>query len=231
MRDSKRVDMGQQTVSGGELMERKENCQIQLGVRGKVDRGNFKSTNPNENESSQETRFPSPPFSSLHISTFDWQSREKRRKEGNKHESRMLRMRELQLMSITILYWLNGRLVDFHGIVAFWLCVAREYSSSTRREREREICARIKWLDSLGFLAVRFSSQISKDTCFWLQRMASFSVKIKSWHGVAEWSWDTNDDTCGICRNAFNATPPGVKFPGFPFLSCRLLSLLIYWCT
>lgn len=71
MRDSKRVDMGQQTVSGGELMERKENCQIQLGVRGKVDRGNFKSTNPNENESSQETRFPSPPFSSLHISTFD----------------------------------------------------------------------------------------------------------------------------------------------------------------
>lgn len=45
-------------------------------------------------------------------------------------------------------------------------------------------------------------------------------VKIESVHFVARWTWDCsvarpNDDTCGICRNLFDAPCPGnCKVPG-----------------
>ena len=29
-------------------------------------------------------------------------------------------------------------------------------------------------------------------------------VTIQSWNGVASWKWIANDDTCGICRVAFD---------------------------
>lgn len=33
-------------------------------------------------------------------------------------------------------------------------------------------------------------------------------------HAVARWSWNANDDVCGICQAAFEGTAPGVKYPG-----------------
>ena len=39
-------------------------------------------------------------------------------------------------------------------------------------------------------------------------------VRIRRFHGVAQWSWNANDDVCGICQAAFEGTAPGVKYPG-----------------
>ena len=39
-------------------------------------------------------------------------------------------------------------------------------------------------------------------------------VSIKNWHGVASWKWIANDDTCGICRVAFDGCCPDCKLPG-----------------
>ncbi|KAG1677335.1 hypothetical protein FOA52_010714 [Chlamydomonas sp. UWO 241] len=44
---------------------------------------------------------------------------------------------------------------------------------------------------------------------------SSFSVTIKHWHGVAEWTWcEGDDDICGICRTAYDGCAPDVKYPG-----------------
>ena len=40
------------------------------------------------------------------------------------------------------------------------------------------------------------------------------TVKINRIQGVAQWSWNANDDVCGICHAAFEGTAPGVRFPG-----------------
>lgn len=40
------------------------------------------------------------------------------------------------------------------------------------------------------------------------------SVKIRAWNGVATWKWIANDDTCGICRVAFDGCCPDCKLPG-----------------
>ena len=34
------------------------------------------------------------------------------------------------------------------------------------------------------------------------------------WHPVASWTWDAQDETCGICRMAFDGCCPDCKFPG-----------------
>jgi anaphase-promoting complex subunit 11 len=39
-------------------------------------------------------------------------------------------------------------------------------------------------------------------------------VRINRFHGVAAWSWNANDDVCGICQTAFEGTALGVKYPG-----------------
>ena len=48
-------------------------------------------------------------------------------------------------------------------------------------------------------------------------------VKIKKWHAIAQWRWDTgnNDpdddgegDVCGICRVPFEGCCPTCKMPG-----------------
>ncbi len=39
-------------------------------------------------------------------------------------------------------------------------------------------------------------------------------VTIKNWNGVASWKWIANDDTCGICRVAFDGCCPDCKIPG-----------------
>ena len=39
-------------------------------------------------------------------------------------------------------------------------------------------------------------------------------VSIKEWAGVASWKWIANDDTCGICRVAFDGCCPDCRLPG-----------------
>ena len=39
-------------------------------------------------------------------------------------------------------------------------------------------------------------------------------ITIRSWSGVAVWKWLANDDTCGICRVAFDGCCPDCKFAG-----------------
>jgi anaphase-promoting complex subunit 11 len=39
-------------------------------------------------------------------------------------------------------------------------------------------------------------------------------IKIKRILAVAEWRWGIDEDVCGICRSAFEACCPGVKYPG-----------------
>lgn len=39
-------------------------------------------------------------------------------------------------------------------------------------------------------------------------------VTIRTWNGVAVWKWLANDDTCGICRVAFDGCCPDCKYAG-----------------
>lgn len=39
-------------------------------------------------------------------------------------------------------------------------------------------------------------------------------VQIRGWNGIAAWKWIANDDTCGICRVAFDGCCPDCKLPG-----------------
>ena len=39
---------------------------------------------------------------------------------------------------------------------------------------------------------------------------AALRFKIKSWNGVAMWSWDICTDTCAICRNKL--TEPSIEY-------------------
>ncbi|KAH0940059.1 hypothetical protein HID58_007520, partial [Brassica napus] len=34
------------------------------------------------------------------------------------------------------------------------------------------------------------------------------------WHAVASWTWDAQDETCGICRMPFDGCCPDCKLPG-----------------
>ena len=43
------------------------------------------------------------------------------------------------------------------------------------------------------------------------------------WHAVASWTWDAQDETCGICRMAFDGCCPDCKLPGD---DCPLSKLL-----
>eukprot|EP01023_Acetabularia_acetabulum_P012998 TRINITY_DN1615_c0_g1_i17.p8 TRINITY_DN1615_c0_g1~~TRINITY_DN1615_c0_g1_i17.p8 ORF type:complete len:104 (-),score=13.49 TRINITY_DN1615_c0_g1_i17:1386-1697(-) len=43
---------------------------------------------------------------------------------------------------------------------------------------------------------------------------STISVKIKRWHAVGKWCWDTNDKICGICHSPFDGCAPECKYPG-----------------
>lgn len=59
------------------------------------------------------------------------------------------------------------------------------------------------------------------------------------WHAVASWTWDAQDETCGICRMAFDGCCPDCKLPGddcpiskLPIILCRGDSLRYHYiCT
>lgn len=36
-------------------------------------------------------------------------------------------------------------------------------------------------------------------------------VRIERFHGVAKWSWNANDEVCGICQAAFEGAAPGIR--------------------
>ncbi|XP_038896460.1 uncharacterized protein LOC120084719 [Benincasa hispida] len=38
--------------------------------------------------------------------------------------------------------------------------------------------------------------------------------KSFAWHAVASWTWNAQDETCGICRMAFDGCCPDCKLPG-----------------
>lgn len=46
------------------------------------------------------------------------------------------------------------------------------------------------------------------------ESQTKLKVTIKGWNGVASWKWIANDDTCGICRVAFDGCCPDCKLPG-----------------
>ena len=46
------------------------------------------------------------------------------------------------------------------------------------------------------------------------EEVVRIDVRIKSYRAVAHWTWNANDDVCGICQAAFEGVCPGVKFPG-----------------
>ncbi|CAN6575880.1 unnamed protein product [Malus baccata var. baccata] len=39
-------------------------------------------------------------------------------------------------------------------------------------------------------------------------------ILLTVWHAVASWTWDAQDETCGICRMAFDGCCPDCKLPG-----------------
>ncbi|XP_043714645.1 anaphase-promoting complex subunit 11-like [Telopea speciosissima] len=41
-----------------------------------------------------------------------------------------------------------------------------------------------------------------------------YSDKARWLHAVASWTWDAQDETCGICRMAFDGCCPNWKLPG-----------------
>ncbi|GMP39757.1 hypothetical protein CsSME_00010467 [Camellia sinensis var. sinensis] len=41
-----------------------------------------------------------------------------------------------------------------------------------------------------------------------------YTCCICRWHSVASWTWGAQDETCGICRTAFDGCCPDCKFPG-----------------
>ncbi|GAB2293289.1 ubiquitin-protein ligase Anaphase Promoting Complex [Dionaea muscipula] len=47
-----------------------------------------------------------------------------------------------------------------------------------------------------------------------IQYVYIFSSKLEIWHAVASWTWDAQDETCGICRMAFDGCCPDCKLPG-----------------
>ena len=68
-------------------------------------------------------------------------------------------------------------------------------------------------------------------------------VKIKSWHAIAQWRWDTGNtdhdegdgegDVCGICRVPYEGCCPTCKVPGddCPLSECTIRSSGIFFAN
>jgi anaphase-promoting complex subunit 11 len=63
-------------------------------------------------------------------------------------------------------------------------------------------------------------------------------VKVKHWHAVAHWRWDTGSqeqddpdnegDVCGICRVPYEGCCPSCKMPGD---DCPLSCVFFFVCS
>ncbi|XP_051147188.1 anaphase-promoting complex subunit 11 [Andrographis paniculata] len=54
------------------------------------------------------------------------------------------------------------------------------------------------------------------ESCVWMNIFLDQIVRKFAWrwHAVASWTWDAQDETCGICRMAFDGCCPDCKLPG-----------------
>jgi hypothetical protein len=55
-----------------------------------------------------------------------------------------------------------------------------------------------------------------------------YGFGCRTWNGVAVWKWLANDDTCGICRVAFDGCCPDCKYAGAK--SHQILFFQVYLC-
>lgn len=55
-----------------------------------------------------------------------------------------------------------------------------------------------------------------RDANLAVTKTSRLKVRIKSFHGVARWTWNagSDDEVCGICQSAFEGVAPGIKYPG-----------------
>ncbi|TVU46734.1 hypothetical protein EJB05_06288, partial [Eragrostis curvula] len=49
-----------------------------------------------------------------------------------------------------------------------------------------------------------YSPRCSATKDFFTRKPTPMKVKILQWHAVASWTWDAQDETCGICRMPFD---------------------------
>ncbi|XP_048439345.1 anaphase-promoting complex subunit 11 [Pyrus x bretschneideri] len=70
---------------------------------------------------------------------------------------------------------------------------------------------------SRGVPEPELESELESDFCrFWGFAVAGEEDESQhfAWHAVASWTWDAQDETCGICRMAFDGCCPDCKLPG-----------------
>ncbi|RID76617.1 hypothetical protein BRARA_B03580, partial [Brassica rapa] len=65
-----------------------------------------------------------------------------------------------------------------------------------------------------SIIAVSFPI-IADDQAFTVLDLESSNILVSTrWHAVASWTWDAQDETCGICRMPFDGCCPDCKLPG-----------------
>ncbi|KAL2513912.1 Anaphase-promoting complex subunit 11 [Forsythia ovata] len=89
-------------------------------------------------------------------------------------------------------------------------------------------CDLITWLNlvlisnfSMGLLPYRDSYDLGANSWLLGRENERFYIGICCdtvslfirWHAVASWTWDAQDETCGICRMAFDGCCPDCKLP------------------
>lgn len=70
------------------------------------------------------------------------------------------------------------------------------------------------WIEYVLFMAFDFTSLRCLATCVACSISLFYFLMYCRWHAVASWTWDAQDETCGICRMAFDGCCPDCKLPG-----------------
>lgn len=82
-----------------------------------------------------------------------------------------------------------------------------DHISSSRKRRSAETIAMNNAINTAATSGIDTNCREDSPT-------VTLQIRLKRFHAVASWSWNANDDVCGICQNAFEGVCPGVKFPG-----------------
>ncbi|XP_054820690.1 uncharacterized protein LOC129319615 [Prosopis cineraria] len=69
-------------------------------------------------------------------------------------------------------------------------------------------------LDSAFCLDFLWASKKSMFSFYLEDLLCKILASNLSWHAIASWTWDAQDETCGICRMAFDGCCPDCKHPG-----------------
>uniref|UniRef100_M4D0B4 Anaphase-promoting complex subunit 11 n=1 Tax=Brassica campestris TaxID=3711 RepID=M4D0B4_BRACM len=68
--------------------------------------------------------------------------------------------------------------------------------------------------------AIGTSQRVDNSKAFFMMppflflKVVFLEVSFSMWHAVASWTWDAQDETCGICRMPFDGCCPDCKLPG-----------------